>query len=145
MKDLDATDRKILTILSKEARIPMKALAARIGLSRSATTERVNALERSGTIKGYRADIGQIDQQMLSAYLMVMLNATPAAEVIDRLAHFPEVRRVCSLSGKVDLIVEVDAGSVAQLNALRDAIAAQEKVREVTTHLVLHRDIDRLG
>ena len=45
MRELDAKDRDILAILSKEARVPLKALAARIGLSRSATTERVELLE----------------------------------------------------------------------------------------------------
>ena len=35
MRDLDVKDREILDILSKEARIALKALAARIGLSRS--------------------------------------------------------------------------------------------------------------
>ena len=43
MQDTDAIDRTILSILSREARIPMKSLAGRIGLSRSATTERVTA------------------------------------------------------------------------------------------------------
>ncbi len=37
MRELDAKDREILAILSKEARIPLKTLAGRIGLSRSAT------------------------------------------------------------------------------------------------------------
>ena len=35
MQDTDAIDRTILSILSREARIPMKSLAGRIGLSRS--------------------------------------------------------------------------------------------------------------
>lgn len=33
MRELDAKDREILAILSKEARIPLKTLAGRIGLS----------------------------------------------------------------------------------------------------------------
>lgn len=61
MRELDAKDREILAILSKEARIPLKTLAGRIGLSRSATGERVANLEKNGVIRGYRADIGQID------------------------------------------------------------------------------------
>ena len=52
MKELDAKDRDILAILSKEARIPLKTLAARIGLSRSATSERVALLEKSGVKRG---------------------------------------------------------------------------------------------
>lgn len=42
MKDLESIDRQILTILSREARIAVKALAGRVGLSRSATSERIS-------------------------------------------------------------------------------------------------------
>ena len=51
MKQPDAKDQEILAILSKEARIPLKALAARVGLSRSAASERVAQLERAGVIR----------------------------------------------------------------------------------------------
>lgn len=145
MKTLDEKDREILTILSKEARIPMKALAARISLSRSATAQRVTALEYAGIIKGYRADIAEIDQQNISAYLTISLRSTPARDVIDLLARFPEVRRVSSLGGTIDLIVEVIAPSIAQLTSLRTEIAGREEVDKLTTHVVLHRDIERIS
>ncbi len=49
MRELDQKDREILAILSKEARIPLKTLAGRIGLSRSATGERVANLEKAAS------------------------------------------------------------------------------------------------
>jgi DNA-binding Lrp family transcriptional regulator len=76
MRDLDTKDREILEILSREARIALKALAARIGLSRSATSERVINLERNGVIRGYRADIGEIDANVIRAILLVSLKRT---------------------------------------------------------------------
>ncbi|WP_163579727.1 Lrp/AsnC family transcriptional regulator, partial [Klebsiella pneumoniae] len=48
MKELDEKDRNILSILSRDAKIPLKTLAGKIGLSRSATSERILFLERSG-------------------------------------------------------------------------------------------------
>ena len=142
-RDIDTKDREILAILSKEARIPMKALAARVNLSRSATTERVAALERSGAIAGYRADVRQDDANIVRAYLLVSLGHTPCVEVLDLLALFPEVRRASSLSGQIDLLVEIEANSINRLNNIRDVIARQEAVSTVTTMIVLHRDIDR--
>lgn len=123
MKELDAKDRDILAILSKEARIPLKTLAARIGLSRSATSERVALLEKSGVIRGYRADIGQLEQNP---------------------ARHPEVRRVSSISGQVDLVVEVEVPSIDRLNTLRDLIASHQSVEDLTSLIVLRRDIDRI-
>lgn len=145
MRELDAKDREILAILSREARIPLKALAGRIGLSRSATGERVAALERSGVIRGYRADIGEIDGNALHAMLLVSLKRTPALGLVDELARHAEVRRVSSVSGQLDLIVEVAVATIDRLNRLRDVIATHETVEDLTTAIVLSRDIERLN
>lgn len=143
MRELDATDREILTILSRDARIALKALAARIGLSRSATSERVTNLERSGVIRGYRADIGEINANVIRAILLVSLKRTPANQLLDLLAEHPEVRRVSSVSGELDLIVEIEAGNIDGLNRVRDWVANYETVDDLTTAVVLRRNIDR--
>ena len=143
MRDLDAKDREILEILSKEARIAVKALAGRIGLSRSATSERVTNLERSGVIRGYRADIGEIDANVIRAILLVSLKRTPALGLLDMLARHTEVRRVSSVSGQLDLVVELEAASINDLNQVRDMIASNDTVEDITTAVVLRRDIDR--
>jgi Lrp/AsnC family leucine-responsive transcriptional regulator len=54
---LDPHDKKILAELSEDARLPFAELARRIGLSPSATTERVKQLESLGLIRGYCADL----------------------------------------------------------------------------------------
>ena len=143
MRELDAKDREILAILSKEARIALKTLAGRIGLSRSATSERVTNLEKSGVIRGYRADIGEIDANVIRAALLINLRRTPAHELLDILARHPEVRRVSSVSGQLDLIVELEAASIDGLNRVRDLLAGHDIVEDLTTAIILRRDIDR--
>ncbi len=143
MQDIDAIDRTILSILSREARIPMKTLAGRIGLSRSATTERVARLEKTGVIRGYRADIGQLEEGTIDFFLLVTLRRTPALNVLDRLAGLPAVKRVSSVSGQIDLVVEASVGSVNALNEFRNAVATLEEVEDLTTTIVLRREIDR--
>ncbi|WEK28576.1 MAG: Lrp/AsnC family transcriptional regulator [Candidatus Pseudomonas phytovorans] len=145
MRELDAKDREILEVLSKDARIALKALAARIGLSRSATTERVVNLERSGIIRGYRADIGEIDANVIRAILLVTLQRTPAMGLLDQLATDARVRRVSSVSGQLDLVVEVETRTIDDLNQVRDNVARHESVDDITTSVVLRRDIDRQG
>ncbi|MFN3049770.1 MULTISPECIES: Lrp/AsnC family transcriptional regulator [Pseudomonas] len=145
MRDLDAKDREILEVLSKDARIALKALAGRIDLSRSATTERVANLERSGVIRGYRADIGEIDANVIRAILLVTLQRTPAMGLLDQLATDARVRRVSSVSGQLDLVVEVETRTIDDLNQVRDNVARHESVDDITTSVVLRRDIDRQG
>lgn len=143
MQDIDAIDRTILSILSREARIPMKTLAGRIGLSRSAATERVARLEKTGVIRGYRADIGQLEEGTIDFFLLVTLRRTPALNVLDRLAGLPAVKRVSSVSGQIDLVVEASVGSINALNEFRNAVATLEEVEDLTTTIVLRREIDR--
>ena len=145
MRELDAKDREILEVLSKDARIALKASAGRIGLSRSATTERVANLERSGIIRGYRADIGEIDANVIRAILLVTLHRTPAMGLLDQLATDARVRRVSSVSGQLDLVVEVETRTIDDLNQVRDNVARHESVDDITTSVVLRRDIDRQG
>lgn len=121
----------------------MKALAGRIGLSRSATTERVGRLEKAGIIRGYRADIGSLDEGQIRAFLLVTLKRTPSLGVLDRLAGFPAVRKVSSVSGHLDLVVEVEVASINALNELRNEVATLDNVEDLTTSIVLRRDIER--
>jgi len=143
MKELDDKDRTILSILSRDAKIPLKTLAAQIGLSRSATSERVLFLEKSGVIRGYRADVGQLNEGLICAFLLISLVRTPSLDVLDRLAAHPEVRRVSSVSGQLDLIVEIEVSSINHLNTIRDNVATMDEVDDVTTSIILRRDIDR--
>jgi DNA-binding Lrp family transcriptional regulator len=140
MRQLDDKDRKILEILRNDARIPLKALAAAVGLARSSLRERLSRLEAEGVIRGYRADIAQGDHGV-SAYLFVRLKQTPAPSLIAMLRRTPEVRSCTSLTGDIDLLVEITAATTEQLNALRDRISSQEIVADLTTSIVLNRDV----
>lgn len=140
MRLLDEKDRKILEILRSDARIPLKALAAAIGLARSSLRDRLSRLEADGVIRGYRADVAQGDHAV-SAYLFVRLRQTPAPDLIALLRGIPEVRSCTSLTGDIDLLVELTAATTEQLNALRDRISSQPAVADLTTAIVLNRDI----
>ena len=56
-RGVDATDRAIIDELRRDARIPNVELAERVSLSPSACLRRVRALEQSGVIRGYHAEI----------------------------------------------------------------------------------------
>jgi Lrp/AsnC family leucine-responsive transcriptional regulator len=54
---IDEISRKILRELQKDARLSFAELGRQVGLSPSATAERVRRLEDEGIIRGYRVDI----------------------------------------------------------------------------------------
>lgn len=54
---MDAIDLKIITILQKNARIPLKLLAEKVFLSSPATAARIEKLERDGILESYTANV----------------------------------------------------------------------------------------
>lgn len=140
MRPLDDRDRRILDLLRRDARLPLKTLAAQVGLARSSLRERLTRLEAEGVIRGYRADIAE-DEGRVSAYLLVRLKKTPALAMIEALRAMAEVRHCASVAGDIDLIVQLEAATVERLNAVRDEIAIHPDVADLTTSIVLRRDI----
>ena len=140
MRPLDDKDRQILEILRADARIPLKSLAAKAGLARSTLRDRLSRMESEGIIRGYHADIAAGDHGV-SAYLFVRLKHTPAPELIVLLRRMPEVKSCISLTGDIDLLVEVAAANTDGVNALRDRISSYDGVADLTTSIVLNRNI----
>ncbi len=54
---IDNIDRAILACLAEDARISLKVLSARVGLTSPSTAERVKRLEERGVIQGYGARV----------------------------------------------------------------------------------------
>lgn len=140
MRPLDDKDRRILELLREDARLPLKALAAKVGLARSSLRDRMARLESDGVIRGYRAEIVS-PAAGVSAYLFVRLKRTPALNLIDALRRMSAVRSCASLTGDIDLLIELAVATPEELNAARDRIAGHEAVADLTTSIVLNRNI----
>ena len=54
---MDAIDLKIITLLQKNARMPLKLLAEQVFLSSPATAARIEKLEREGILESYTANL----------------------------------------------------------------------------------------
>ena len=58
MEKIDSLDKKIMGILSKNARMPFKDVAAECGVSRAAIHQRVQHLVEAGVIVGSSSSVG---------------------------------------------------------------------------------------
>jgi DNA-binding Lrp family transcriptional regulator len=137
--DLDEIDRRLLQLLQEDASRPLKTLAAAVALSRSSVRDRIARMEADGTIRRYTVDVAPADPG-LAAILMLRLARTPDPDVVRAVTATPEVVRCYSLSGEVDLLVELAAADTTTLNRARDAIALLPGVSDVVTSFVLKRD-----
>lgn len=136
---MDEIDRRILGLLREDARAPLKTIAAEVGLARSSVRQRIDKLEREGAILGYRAELSReaAGGEGIRAFLLLRLTRTPATEALAKIRAMHAVRRFYSVTGDLDLVVEVQAASMPEVNRTRDAIASLGQVADVTTAPVL--------
>ena len=93
MDKIDNLDKKILSILSKNARIPFKDVAAECGVSRAAIHQRVQRLIDNGVILGSGFDINP-KSLGYSTCTYVGLNLERGSmykDVVKRLVNIPEI------------------------------------------------------
>ncbi|HBD89858.1 MAG TPA: AsnC family transcriptional regulator [Gemmobacter sp.] len=142
MTKMDRTDQKILQVLAQEGRLPNLALAERVGLSPSACLRRVQELERSGVIKGYRAviDPAKVGAGFI-AYITVGLNAhTKAAqEAFERaVSRAPQVVECHNITGTVEYLLRIEAADLVDYKHFHtEILGALPQVDRLTTYVVM--------
>ena len=137
-------DELLLSLLAENARMPVSELARRLGLSRTTVQARIGRLERSGAIAGYTVRLSTAaERALVRAYVMITVRPRHAAPTIAELKDIREVRTLHSISGEVDLIAVVAAGSVAALDAVVDRIGALEGVERTRTSVIMATKFDR--
>ena len=139
---MDALDRRILTELQDDGRQTNARLAEALGLSQSATHERVRRLERDGLIRGYRADVAPEGMGVgLQAFVAAELNAHSRGHIEDferGILLVPGVRACYHITGRFDYLVHVAVRDLEQLGALiKMDIASVPGVAKLETLLVL--------
>ncbi|MCB5173726.1 MULTISPECIES: Lrp/AsnC family transcriptional regulator [Microvirga] len=135
---LDEKDRILVASLRRNARESLVGLARSVGLSRSATQERMRRLEREGVIKGYTVELASEHDPAVRAMIAVTFEpGFRCKHVVPRLSGIPEITACHSLTGSIDLMVMVSCDSNATLDRIRDAVAAVQGVATATTHIVL--------
>lgn len=146
MRRLDEIDEHLLSLLEKDARKPVVALAKAVGLSRTAVQGRLARLEDEGTIGGYTVVHGRgRENAPVKAVLLLCIGMRPCATVIRRFADWPGVVACWSVAGPtVDAVLVVEATSNEALGELRAKLADVPGVASITTAPVLKTVVDRL-
>jgi Lrp/AsnC family transcriptional regulator, leucine-responsive regulatory protein len=141
LRKIDATDRKIIGELTSDGRVSLAELGRRVNLSSPAVAERVQRLERSGVITGYRAEI---DPRALGYPLTAIVRVKPAAGQLPRIPELaleiPEVSECHRITGEDCFFLKVHLRSIDDLSAVLDRFLAYG---ETTTSLINASPIPR--
>jgi len=120
--DLDRIEIAILRLLTKDAWLSNKEIAAAVGLAPSSCHERIKSLRARGILKGAHVEV---DLKAIGFALEAMLFVQLGKLETDVVDHFvtttaavPEVCGVFLVSGRADLIVHVAARDMEHLKAI---------------------------
>lgn len=133
---MDKYDLTILKELQENGKLSIAELGRVIGLSTTATKERVKKLENEGVIKGYSAiiDASKVGYDM-SAYITVPVGNLEIKEMADKLSSMEEIVECHKVTGNTCFLVKVRAKNSAHLEHLIDKI--NNFAKNTYTYLVL--------
>jgi len=139
MVDVDAVDLELVELLRRDARQRLADLGAAVNLSISAVKRRIDRLEASGVITGYRA---VVDQSKLGRNLeafaeLRFAGATKVADISGVGKDLPEVQAVFTTAGDPDALVWIRVKDVADLTRVIDLLRRSGKVTGTKTLMVL--------
>lgn len=137
-------DRQLLMALAENARTPTAVLARRLGLSRTTVQTRLDRLEQEGVIAGYGVRLSDsYEHGLVRAHVMIVLKTKALGKVVQALRALPEVMSVHSVSGGFDLIAEVAASSISELDRTIDVIGDVDGVEKTQSSIILSTRFQR--
>ena len=131
-------DDRLITLLRHNGRRSISDLALALGVSRATVRARIERLERGGVIIGYtvvlRADTVAAP---VRGIMLIEVEGRAADQVVRALGGFLEIIEIHTTNGKWDLIVELAAPSLADLDATLRRIRLIPGITGSETNLLL--------
>ena len=135
---LDDTDRRLLSALREDGRMPVAALARRLGIARATVTSRIDRLVESGTIIGFTVRVrDELDPLAVRAMTLIEVEGRTTDDVIRQLRGFPEIRSLHTTNGGWDLVAELGAETLAHFDGVLGRIRSIDGVVNSETSLLL--------
>lgn len=121
---IDDIDRRILACLAEDARLSLKVLSGKVGLSSPSTAERLKRLEEKGVIQGYGA---RINLAALGYSLQALVRVKPLPGMLHKVEKMiqalPECIECDKVTGEDCFVMRLVVRSIDQLDVLLDGLA----------------------
>ena len=147
---LDQIDLKILSELQADGRMTNVELSRRVGISAPPCLRRVKALEDSGLIERYHAQVNARDLGFeVQVFAMVGLHNQAEVDLSafeDLARGWPLVRECHMLNGEIDFILKCAAPDLSTFQRfLTEDLTSADNVASVKTSLVIRCAKDEPG
>lgn len=139
---MDDFDKKILSELQSDGRLTVTELAERVGLSLSPCHRRLKALEQSGAIRDYRAQLNPLALGLGFSAMVLVTMRDGTQENINRfeaaVIDIPQIIEAKRLFGDPDYILHVVVKDLEAFQVLYDRhLSAMPGVLRLTSTLVM--------
>ena len=136
---MDDTDRKIIDLLAEDARRALADIGDRIGLSASATNERIRRLTASGAIRRFTVDA---DPTALGVPVLAFVCVALAADADEAAfrayaASHPAIEEAHHVTGVWSYMVKVRVASLPDLEAFLADLKARRFLARSETIIAL--------
>jgi Lrp/AsnC family leucine-responsive transcriptional regulator len=140
---MDDLDRKILTLLSQNARMPVKDIAEQVSLTSPAVSSRIHRMEQEGLIGGYTVQLKRpAGQTYIDALISLSINPAFRDELLAMLETQREVLRCYHVTGDHSFLIMVSCNSMEDLEHI---IMRFQKLGQTNTQIILSTPVDRSG
>lgn len=131
---MDKIDRKLISLLQKNARYSLKQLAEQVFLSSPAVSTRIERLEKEGYIRSYQAEI---DEEKMGYHIMAFINLEMTPKLKPAFYPFidecPNVLECYCVTGIYSILVKVAFPSTQELDGF---IGKLQKFGNTQTQIV---------
>ena len=135
---MDETDQRLIAELRRDGRAALSDLATRRDLSRATVRARMERLAARGEIAGFtvltRSDVTAAPVRGL---MMIGIEGRGTDRILSRLSGLPAVQAEQTTNGKWDLIAEIGATTLTELDDVLARIRTFEGVTTSETNLLL--------
>lgn len=140
---MDSIDIKILDMLQKNARTPLKAIAENVFLSSPAVSTRIEHLEKQGIIKSYTSIV---DKEKLGYHITAFINLemepTQKQEFYPFVTDIPNVLECNCVTGEYSMLLKVAFKSTMELDSF---IGKLQKFGKTSTQIVFSTPVEPRG
>lgn len=138
---MDAIDKKILSLLCDNARLPLKQIAEKVFLSSPAVSARIERLEASGIITGYHAAIKlQKVGYNIQAFVNVVLASERQEEFYEFINNTSGAVECYHVAGAYSMLLKVCFQDTAKLDSF---VAGVQKFGNTQTQIVFSQVLER--
>ncbi len=140
---MDKIDKKIVTLLQKNARTPLKTLAEKVFISSPAVSARIERLEKEDIITGYEAKVNQMKLGYhITAFINLEIAPAQKPEFYPFVKNCPNVIECNCVTGNYSMLLKVAFPTTMELDTF---IGQLQKFGRTSTQIVFSTPVEPRG